>query len=90
MFLQGLPPLPGAAGPDWASFGWNVLFAVLWTIVAIICFSIAMPLALRLFSWMTPGIDEMEELKKGNRAVATILFGFMLSMTLVVIAVLLK
>ncbi len=90
MLLQGLPPLPGTIGPDWASFGWNVLFAILWTIVAVVCFSIAIPLALRLFNWMTPGIDEMEELRNGNRAVGVVLFGFMLSMTLVVIAVLLK
>ena len=90
MLLQVLPPLAGTAGPDWASFGWNVLFAILWTIVAVVCFSIAMPVALRLFNWMTPGIDEMEELKNGNNAVGIMLFGFILSMTMVVIAVLLK
>ena len=90
MLLQGLPPLPGTAGPDWASFGWNVLFAVLWTIVAVICFSIAIPVALRIFNWMTPGIDEMEELKNGNRAVGLLVAAFILSMTLVVIAILLK
>jgi uncharacterized membrane protein YjfL (UPF0719 family) len=90
MLLQVLPPIPGTTGPDWASFGWNVLFAVLWTIVAVLCFSIAIPIALRLFSWMTPGIDEMQELRNGNRAVGILLASFVLSMTLLVIAILLK
>lgn len=85
-----MPPLPGVATPDWASFGWNVLFAVLWTIVAVLCFSIAIPLALRIFNWMTPRMDEIEELKKGNLAIGILLTGFILSMTAVVIAILLK
>ena len=90
MLLQVLPPTGMPAGPDWASFGWNVLFAVLWTVVAVLCFGIAIPLALRLFNWMTPGLDEMQELKQGNRAVGMVLFGFILAMALVVIAILLK
>ena len=88
--MQGLPPLPGGGGPDWASFGWNVLFAILWTIVSVLCFSIAIPLALRIFNKMTPGLDEMAELKNGNIAVGIMLFGFIVSMTVVLVAILLK
>jgi len=87
-----MPPgfFPPSTGPDWASFGWNVLFAILWTVVAVLCFSIAIPLALRLFNWMTPRLDEIEELRKGNVAVGILLAAFILAMAAVVIAILLK
>lgn len=92
VLLQGgLPPVPGvAAGPDWGAFLLNVVFALLWTIVAAIAFGIAIPLAMVLFHRMTPGIDEFAELGRGNTAVAIVQFGFILSITLVVVAILLK
>ena len=68
----------------------NMIFAVIWTIVAAVCFAIVFPIALKLFNALTPGMDEMEELKKGNVAVSIVLFGFILGASLVVIAVLLK
>ena len=82
----GLPALVVLAGTVVA---WRT-HSVLWTIVAVVCFSIAIPIALRLFNWMTPGLDEMEELKNGNIAVGILLFGFIVAMTAVVIAILLK
>jgi uncharacterized membrane protein YjfL (UPF0719 family) len=45
---------------------------------------------MRLFSALTPGIDELEELKKGNMAVALVFATFILSLTAVVVAILLK
>ncbi|HBY92713.1 MAG TPA: hypothetical protein DEP84_01925 [Chloroflexi bacterium] len=87
----GLPPIPGAAaGPDWGAFLVNVVFALLWTIVAAVAFGIAIPLAMVVFNRMTPGIDEFAELRQGNVAVAIVQFGFILSVTLVVVAILLK
>ncbi len=68
----------------------NMIFAVVWTIVAAVCFAIVFPITIKLFDSLTPNIDEMEELKKGNVAVAIVLFGFILGASLVVIAVLLK
>jgi uncharacterized membrane protein YjfL (UPF0719 family) len=90
--LQELPPLPTttAATVDVKSFLLNALFAILWAIVAAICFAIIIPIVLKLYNLLTPGVDEMEELKKGNVAVAIVLLGFILSMTLVVIAIFLK
>ncbi len=92
LLLQGgLPPLPGTgAGPNWTNFFTNVVFALLWTIVAAIAFGIAIPLAMVVFNRMTPGIDEFAEIRQGNVAVAIVQFGFILAMTLVVIAILLK
>jgi len=90
--LQEPPPLPTTMGAtvDVKSFLLNALFDILWAIVAAICFAIIIPIALKLYNLLTPGVDEMEELKKGNVAVAIVLFGFILSMTLVVIAIFLK
>jgi uncharacterized membrane protein YjfL (UPF0719 family) len=90
--LQEPPPLPTAITTtvDVRSFVLNALFAIIWAIVAAICFAIIIPIALKLYNLLTPGIDEMEELKKGNVAVAIVLLGFILSMTLVVVAIFLK
>jgi hypothetical protein len=91
--LQGpgpLPPLPGGGGVNFGSVLLNMLFAVLWTIVAAIAFAIAIPVAMRLFNIMTPGIDEFQELKNGNIAVALVYAFFIISATAVVIAILLK
>ena len=41
-------------------------------------------LSLRLFAALTPGIDELEELKKGNLAVAIVLAAVIISMGIVV------
>ena len=91
-FLQEPPPLPTAVTTtvDVKSFVLNALFAIIWAVVAAICFAIIIPIALKLYNLLTPGIDEMKELKNGNVAVAIVLFGFILSMTLVVIAIFLK
>jgi uncharacterized membrane protein YjfL (UPF0719 family) len=45
---------------------------------------------MRIFRSLTPGVDELEELKKGNIAVALVMFGFIIAVSAVVVAVLLK
>ena len=45
--------------------------------------AIVVPIALKIFDWMTKDIDEMEELKKGNMAVAFILGCVILGMSLI-------
>lgn len=83
--------MPGvAAGPDWGAFLLNAVFALLWTIVAAIAFGIAIPAAMAIFHRMTPGVDEFAELRRGNVAIAIVQFGFILSITLVVVAIVLK
>jgi len=72
------------------SWFWNAIAVIWWTIVAAVAFAIVIPIALFLFNKMTRGIDEMAELKNGNTAVAIVLFGFIVSMTLIVITILIK
>lgn len=86
---QQLPGLP-STGPDVGRFLINVLFLLLWVVVSAIGFSIAVPVAMRVFNRMTPGIDEMAELKRGNTAVAIVMGATVLGMVLLVVAVVLK
>ena len=62
----------------------NMGIGVLWAIVGGISLAIVLPIAIKIFDWMTKDIDEVEELKKGNMAVALILFGLILGISLVV------
>ena len=95
--LQGLPPLPTGGGAGWTLdlnviLMWvqNAIAVIWWTVVAAVACAIMIPVALFLYNRMTPGIDEMEELKNGNVAVAIVLFGFIVSMSLIVITILIK
>ena len=45
---------------------------------------------MRIFTVLTPGINELDELKKGNIAVALVMMSFILAVAAVVVAVLLK
>lgn len=89
-FLQGgLPPLPGA-GPDFGSILLNMLFAILWSIVAAVGFAAAVAIGLQVMHFMTPGVNEWEELKKGNMAVGILWSAFVLSVAIVLFVVLNK
>ena len=68
----------------------NAIAVIWWTIVSAVAFAIMIPVALFLYNKMTPGIDEMAELKNGNVAVAIVLFGFIVSLTLIVVTILIK
>ncbi len=90
IFLQGgLPPLPGA-GPDFGSIALNMLFAILWSIVAAIGFAVAIAIAFRVLNVLTPGLDEWQELKKGNMAVGIVWAAFTLAVAIVLYVVLAK
>lgn len=89
-FLQGgLPPLPGT-GPDIVSIAINMVFAVLWSIVAAIGFGLAISIGLKILNVLTPGFNEWEELKRGNVAVAILWAAFTLAVAIVVVVVLNK
>jgi uncharacterized membrane protein YjfL (UPF0719 family) len=85
----GLPPLPGA-GPDFGSVLLNMVFAVLWSIVAAIGFAGAMAIGFRVLNLLTPGLDEWQELKNGNMAVGILWASFTLAVAIVVFVVLNK
>lgn len=89
-FLQGgLPPLPGA-GPDYMSILINMLFAILWSIVAAIGFAAAIAIGFRVLNVLTPGLNEWEELRKGNMAVGIVWAAFTIAVAVVVFVVLNK
>jgi len=62
--------------------------AVLWALVSAVAMGLSMGLVIKIFDMLTPGIDEMEELRKGNIAVAIVLgavilaFGIVMGLTL--------
>ena len=87
---QQLPiGLPQGA-PDYGSVLTNMAFLILWAVVSAIAFAIVVPIGMRVFNRMTPGIDEMAELKNGNMAVAIVMGSTILAMVLLVVAVALK
>jgi len=89
-FLQGgLPPLPGA-GPDFGSIALNMLFAVIWSLVAAIGFAGAIAIGFRVLNVLTPGLNEWQELKNGNLAVGILWSSFVIAVALVVFVVLNK
>jgi uncharacterized membrane protein YjfL (UPF0719 family) len=87
---QALPPIQPDTGFDLVNFLVNAGAALLWSAVAAIIFSLVIIVAMRIFRSLTPGVDELEELKKGNIAVALVMFGFTIAVSAVVVAVLLK
>jgi uncharacterized membrane protein YjfL (UPF0719 family) len=87
--IQGLPPIPDNS-LDVARLLLNMGLAVAWTIVASICFAIAFLIGMRIFDSLFPGLDKIEELKKGNVAVALVIAAFGLGLTAIVVAILLK
>ena len=66
----------------------NVLFQYAmtlgWAIVGAIAMALALALALRLYNVLTPGLDEMAELREGNMAVATVMAAIVIAMGIVV------
>jgi len=87
---QALPLGIPTGAPDYGRILQNMIFLLIWIVVASIGFAIAVPIAMRVFNRMTPGIDEMAELRKGNTAVAIIMAATVLAMAMVVLAVVLK
>jgi len=89
VLLQQVPNInPSSTSIDFGRVAEQALLALLWAIVGAIVFSIIIALAMRVFSWLTPGLDEMAELRKGNVAVGLVAAGFVLTVSVVVIAIL--
>ena len=60
------------------------LVTVGWAIAGAISMGIGLGVALRAFTALTPKLNEMEELRKGNLAVAIVLAAVILAMGIVV------
>lgn len=65
----------------------SMLFVLAWTIVAAIAFAIIVPVAMRIFNRMTPGIDEMAELRDGNVAVAIVMAAMVIGFVILVLGI---
>lgn len=72
---------------------WNLIIMsyardVIWVFVAAIAMSVSLGIVLKVYDWMTPNINEAEELKKGNIAVGIVVgslmiaYGFVVGMVL--------
>jgi len=104
--LQGLPPLPnGGAGwvldiNVFLLWIQNAIAVMWWAIVSACAFTIIMPIALLAFAVMTPIAlllcskipfwREAVNLKNNSVAMAIVLFGFILSITLILMTTLIK
>ncbi len=85
-----MPPLPVTETFNAGRIALNMVLAVLWALVASIGFAGAIAIGLKVFSVLTPGFNEFEELKKGNNAVAMLWAAFVIAVAAVVVGVLLK
>jgi uncharacterized membrane protein YjfL (UPF0719 family) len=92
ILAQGITPItqPASSSIDLGKLLVNILFALGWSILGAFIFTLVVAIAMRVFSALTPGIDEMAEIRNGNVAVAMVMFAFLLSVAAVVAGVLLK
>ena len=60
------------------------LITVGWAITGAVAMGIGIAVAVKIFTWTTPKLDEVEELKKGNICVAIVLAAVILAMAVVV------
>ncbi|HUS13491.1 MAG TPA: hypothetical protein VM536_00555 [Chloroflexia bacterium] len=90
VLLQVLPPLRPPAGFDLVNFLVNAVAALFWAVIAVLIFSFAVGVAMRIFTALTPGLDEMAELRRGNTAVALVMVAFIIAVMGVMVAVLIK
>jgi len=60
-----------------------MLKSLAWAVVASVSFAFAIGLAIKVFDWLSGGIDEWEEIKKGNIGVALIFVALILSVGLI-------
>lgn len=67
----------------------NAVYAIAWTLVGMIIFAFVVSIAMRLFSALTPGVDELAELKNGNVAVALVMFSYLVAVGAIVAAMVL-
>ena len=67
----------------------HYLVTVGWAISGAIAMGVGLGVALKVFTALTPNLDEMEELRKGNWAVAIVLAAVILAMGIVVAATIL-
>ena len=66
----------------------EIMKAVAWAVLSAVLMGFGTGLGVKFFDIMTPGVDEMEELKKGNLAVAIVVASVILAIGFVMGSVL--
>ncbi len=61
-----------------------VIDLAMWALVGAVSMGVGLAVALKIFTVLTPGIDEIEELKKGNMGVAVVMAAVIIAMGIVV------
>jgi uncharacterized membrane protein YjfL (UPF0719 family) len=64
----------------------NITLTVIWALVGAICLAVVSPVAIKVFDLMTKGVNEEEELRKGNVAVGLVLMGVIIGISIIVAA----
>ncbi len=91
ILAQAISPIGTASQEiDLGKIAVNVLFALFWALIGAFIFTLVASIAMRVFSVLTPGLDEIDEIRNGNVAIAMVMFAFLLSVASVVAAILLK
>lgn len=65
----------------------NAAIAVLWTFLGILLYAMGCLSVLKIWDWVTKDIDEIEEIKKNNTAVAMLFSSLILGMAYVLVNV---
>ena len=66
----------------------EILKACAWAFLSALLMGVGTGLGVKFFDMMTPGVDEMEELRKGNMAVAVVVAAVILAIGFVMGSVL--
>ena len=91
ILAQALPPIaPASQSIDLGKILVNVLFALFWALIGAFIFTLVVSIAMSVFSLLNPSLDEIDEIRNGNVAIAMVMFAFLLSVASVVAAILLK
>ena len=61
---------------------------IVWGLVASITMSCSLGILLKVYDFLTPGIEEFEELKKGNISVAIVMAAVILAFAMVICVIL--
>lgn len=66
----------------------DIIMVVVWALVASVAMSCSLGILLTVYDKLTPGIEEFEELKKGNIAVAIVMAAVILAFAAVICVIL--
>ncbi|MDP6626297.1 MAG: DUF350 domain-containing protein [Candidatus Undinarchaeales archaeon] len=67
----------------------DIAMTLIYSVVAVLIMAFALPMAFKIFDWITP-IDEWEEIKNKNMAVAMYVSAAFISFALVIVGVLIS